>query len=78
MDTTSSHPVVVGLDRSPQAWAAVEYAAALAERHGQPLLLLHAYDPTQYAGRTMSAGTRTPTASRATWPSASSPTCRTS
>jgi len=53
MDTTSRQPVVVGLDRSLQAWAAVEHAAALAERHRLPLLLLHAYEPTQYAGRTM-------------------------
>lgn len=53
MDTTSSHPVVVGLDRSPQGWAAVEYAAALAERRRLPLVLPHAYEPTRYAGRTM-------------------------
>jgi len=51
MNRTSKRPVVVGLDRSPQAWAAVEYAAALAERHRQPLLLLHAYEPSQFAVR---------------------------
>ncbi len=51
MDTTSRRPVVVGLDRSPQAWAAVEHAAALAERRAVPLLLVHAYEPSQFAMR---------------------------
>lgn len=51
MGTTRRHPVVVGLDRSPQAWVAVEHAAALAERRRVPLLLLHAYDPSQFAVR---------------------------
>ena len=51
MDTMSRRPVVVGLDRSPQAWAAVEHAAALAERRAAPLLLVHAYEPSQSAVR---------------------------
>ena len=51
METTASRPVVVGLDRSAQAWAAVDYAAALAVRRGVPLLALHAYEPSQYAVR---------------------------
>ena len=40
--------VVVGLDRSPQAWAALKYGAALAERRHLPLKLLHAYEPSQF------------------------------
>jgi nucleotide-binding universal stress UspA family protein len=51
MEPTSRGAVVVGLDRSPQAWAALEYAAALAARRGAPLLALHAYEPSQYAVR---------------------------
>ncbi len=51
MDTTSVHPVVVGLDRSPHAYAALEHAAALAGRRHLPLLLVHAYEPSQYAVR---------------------------
>jgi nucleotide-binding universal stress UspA family protein len=51
METTSRHPVVVGLDRSPQCWAALEYAAAMAERRGVPLLVLHGYEPSQYTVR---------------------------
>ncbi len=48
---TSKHPVVVGLDRSPQAWAAVEYAAGLAARARVPLLLVHAFEPSQFEVR---------------------------
>lgn len=51
MDATSRHPVVVGLDRSAQCWAAVEYGAALAQRRRLPLVLVHAYEPSQYAMR---------------------------
>jgi nucleotide-binding universal stress UspA family protein len=51
MEITSRRPVVVGLDRSPQCWAAVEYAAVMAERRGVPLLALHAYEPSQYTVR---------------------------
>lgn len=47
MNRMMNRPVVVGLDRSPQAWAAVEYAAALAGRRRAPLVVLHAYDPSQ-------------------------------
>ena len=48
MNTSSSHPVVVGLDRSTQAFAALEHGAALAESGHLPLLLVHAYEPSQY------------------------------
>ena len=51
METTPRRPVVVGLDRSPQCWAAVEYAAVMAERRGVPLLAVHAYEPSQYTVR---------------------------
>ena len=51
MDTSSSHPVVVGLDRSTQAFAALEHGTALAERGHLSLLLVHAYEPSQYAVR---------------------------
>jgi nucleotide-binding universal stress UspA family protein len=51
MHTSSNRQVVVGLDRSAQAWAAIEYAASLAERRKAPLLLLHAYEPSQYSVR---------------------------
>lgn len=51
MDTSSSHPVVVGLDRSTQAFAALDHGAALAERRHLPLLLVHAYEPSQFAVR---------------------------
>jgi len=48
MDAPKQGHVVVGVDRSPQAWAAVRYGAGLAERRHVPLLLLHAYEPSQY------------------------------
>jgi len=52
MDTTmSAHPVVVGLDRSPHATAALEYATALAERRRLPLLVVNAFEPSQFAVR---------------------------
>jgi nucleotide-binding universal stress UspA family protein len=51
MDTSSRHPVVVGLDRSTQAFAALDHGATLAERRRLPLLLVHAYEPSQYAVR---------------------------
>lgn len=51
MQSTSSHQVVVGLDRSAQSWAAVDHAAGLAARRGAPLLLVHAYEPSQYMVR---------------------------
>ena len=57
MDMTSAQPVVVGLDRSPQAYAALEHAAALAERRHLPMLLVHAYEPSYYAVRSSVAGT---------------------
>jgi nucleotide-binding universal stress UspA family protein len=58
METTASRPVVVGLDRSPQCWAAVDYAAAMAARRGVPLLVVHAYEPSQYAVRSTVGMTR--------------------
>lgn len=51
MNTSSSSPVVVGLDRSTQAFAALDHGAAIAERQHRPLLLVHAYEPSQYAMR---------------------------
>ena len=51
MDTSSRHPVVVGLDRSTPAFAALDHGAALAGRRHLPLLLVHAYEPSQYAVR---------------------------
>ena len=52
MDATmSTHPVVVGLDRSPHATAALEYATALAERRHLPLLIVNAFEPSQFAVR---------------------------
>ena len=44
--STSTQPVVVGLDRSPHATAALEYATALAERRRLPLLLVNAFEPS--------------------------------
>jgi nucleotide-binding universal stress UspA family protein len=43
--------VVVGLDRSDQGRAAVEYAAARAVQHHRPLRVVHAFEPSQYAVR---------------------------
>ena len=53
MNTMSRQPVVVGLDRSPHAWAAVEHACGLAERRRVPLLLVHAFVPAEYARATV-------------------------
>ena len=49
MNTVTSNAIVVGLDRSDPGRAAVEYAADLANRRHLPLLLLHAFEPSQYA-----------------------------
>ena len=49
--STVTRAVVVGLDRSDQARAAVEYAAARAVRHRRPLRVVHAFEPSQYAVR---------------------------
>jgi nucleotide-binding universal stress UspA family protein len=50
--TSSMHGgVVVGLDRSPQGWAAVELAANMAARRHLPLTLIHAFEPSQYMVR---------------------------
>jgi nucleotide-binding universal stress UspA family protein len=43
--------VVVGLDRSDHGRAAVEYAAAEADRRGLALRLVHAYESSQYEVR---------------------------
>ena len=45
------HSVVVGLDRSAGARAAVEHAATIAERRHLPLRLVHAFEPSQFAIR---------------------------
>jgi nucleotide-binding universal stress UspA family protein len=47
--STISRAVVVGLDRSDQGRAAVEYAAARAVRRHRPLRVVHAFEPSQYA-----------------------------
>jgi nucleotide-binding universal stress UspA family protein len=49
--STITRAVVVGLDRSDQGRAAVEYAAARAVRHHRPLRVVHAFEPSQYAVR---------------------------
>jgi nucleotide-binding universal stress UspA family protein len=49
--STITRAVVVGLDRSDQGRAAVEYAAARAMRRHLPLRLVHAFEPSQYAVR---------------------------
>lgn len=49
----SGSSVVVGLDRSSGGRAAVEHAAALAERRHLPLRLVYAFEPSQFAIRPM-------------------------
>ena len=49
MSSLDHKPVVVGLDDSPQGRAAVDYAAALADRRHLPLRIVHVIDTTQYA-----------------------------
>jgi nucleotide-binding universal stress UspA family protein len=49
--STITPAVVVGLDRSDQGRAAVEYAAARAVRRHRPLRVVHACEPSQYAVR---------------------------
>lgn len=47
----SLHAVVVGLDRTDQGRAAVEYAADLAHRRHRVLRLVHAFEPSPYTVR---------------------------
>ena len=47
--STVTRAVVVGLDRSDQGRAAVEYAAARAVQQHRPLRVVHAFEPSQYA-----------------------------
>ena len=49
MSSSDHKPVVVGLDDSPQGRAAVDHAAALADRRHLPLRIVHVIDTTQYA-----------------------------
>jgi len=49
--STNTRSVVVGLDRSDQGRAAVEFAAARAVRQHRPLRVVHAFEPSQYAVR---------------------------
>jgi nucleotide-binding universal stress UspA family protein len=51
MNMSSTSPIVVGLDRSTQAFAALDHGAVLAERQHRPLLLVHAYEPPSYSMR---------------------------
>ena len=51
MDRNSKNAVVVGLDRSDQGRAAVDYAAELATRRHLPLRVVHAFEPSQYTVR---------------------------
>jgi nucleotide-binding universal stress UspA family protein len=51
MNAMSTRPVVVGLDRSDQGRAAVEYAAELASRRHLPLRLVHVFEPMQFGVR---------------------------
>lgn len=44
----SGHPVVVGIDHSPQAQAALRYAADLADKRRLPLRLVHAFERSQF------------------------------
>ena len=48
--------VVVGLDRSDPALAAVQYAAELASSRRLPLRLLHAFEPMNYAVHPLNSG----------------------
>ena len=49
MTPFSPHPVVCGVDESPEARAAAHLAAALAGRAGAPLVLAHVGPPSQSA-----------------------------
>jgi Universal stress protein UspA and related nucleotide-binding proteins len=51
MNAMSTRAVVVGLDRSDQGRAAVEYAAELASRRHLPLRLVHVFEPMQHGVR---------------------------
>ena len=48
MDSTLRRAVVVGLDESSHGRAAADHAAALADRKGLALRLVHGLDPSQY------------------------------
>ncbi len=45
---TSSRPVVIGVDGSEGSQNAIRWGMALAERHGAPVRLVHAYDPVMH------------------------------
>ena len=49
MRPVTRRAVVVGVDRSDNGLAAVQYAADLANRRKLPLRVMHAFEPTQYA-----------------------------
>lgn len=51
MRSMEKDTVVVGVDRSDPARAAVEFAADLARRHHLRLRVVHAYEPSQYTVR---------------------------
>lgn len=51
MNAMTGRAVVVGLDRSDQGRAAVEYAAELASRRHLPLRVVHVFEPMQYGVR---------------------------
>ena len=51
MTSSTTQPVVVGLDGSERGEAAMRQAAARAMRKGLTLRLVHSYEPAQYGGR---------------------------
>jgi nucleotide-binding universal stress UspA family protein len=51
MNSTTRHPVVVGIDRSHYSRAALRYAAQMAHRQRRPLRVVHAFEPAHSSVR---------------------------